>query len=72
MLAKRRVIQRNGQEIERPPLLVPSFSSKGFSEIKKTIAYCADLIAGPMLISAYDLHYKKIGTTIQFCIGHFY
>ena len=59
MLAKRRVIQRNGQEIERTPLLVPSFSSKGFPEIKKTIAYCADLIAGPMLISAYDLHYKR-------------
>jgi len=37
MLAERRVIGRNGQEIERTPLLVPSFSSKGFPEVKKIV-----------------------------------
>jgi hypothetical protein len=66
MLAKRRVIRRNGREIERTPLLVPSFSSKGFPEVKKTIAYCTELIEGPMLISAYDLHYKKIEPPFNF------
>ena len=44
----------------RTPLLVPSFSSKGFPEVAGIIKMAEEFIEGPMLISAYDLHYKHI------------
>jgi hypothetical protein len=60
MLAKRRSLMLNGNLIERTPLLVPSFSSKGFGEVSQIVEYMSDTIVGPMLVSAYDLHYKKL------------
>lgn len=66
MLAKRRALKLNGVEIERTPLLVPSFSSKGFPDAEKIIASCSELIEGVMLVSAYDLHYKKIQPPFDF------
>jgi hypothetical protein len=60
MLARKRVLRLNGQEVERTPLLVPSFSSKGFPDVRKIIEYSSEIIEGPMLVSAYDLHYGKI------------
>ena|SRR5947209_14943330 len=66
MLAKRRSLILNGQEIERTPLLIPSFSSKGFPEIKKILKYSSELIDGVMLVSAYDLHYEKLEAPFDF------
>lgn len=66
MLAKRRAIFLNGQEIERTPLLVPSFSSKGFPDADKIVKYSAELIDGVTLVSAYDLHYNKITPPFDF------
>ncbi len=66
MLARRRAIKLNGVEIERTPLLVPSFSSKGFPDVAKIIEYCSELIEGVTLVSAYDLHYKKIQPPFEF------
>src|SRR5216684_3799657 len=66
MLAKRRSLSLNGQQIERTPLLVPSFSSKGFPEVASIIEYCSELIDNVMLISAYDLHYAKIKPPFDF------
>ena len=60
MLAGRRSIKLNGVETERTPLLVPSFSSKGFPEVADIIKMAEEFIEGPMLVSAYDLHYKHI------------
>jgi hypothetical protein len=37
MLAKRRALRLSDQEIARTPLLVPSFSSKGFEDIDKIL-----------------------------------
>jgi hypothetical protein len=51
MLAKKRALKRGGQEIERTPLLVPSFSSKGFPEVNKTIKFCAELFDSATLVS---------------------
>ena len=59
MLAKRRALRVDGREIERTPLLVPSFSSKGFPDVHKIIDYSAELIDGPTLVSAYDIHYQR-------------
>jgi hypothetical protein len=66
MLAKRRALKLNGEEIERTPLLIPSFSSKGFPEVENIISYCSELIDGVILVSAYDLHYGKINPPFDF------
>lgn len=42
------------------PLLVPSFSSKGFLDIEKLHSYVKDHIPDASLISAYDIYYEKI------------
>lgn len=49
------------------PLLVPSFSSKGFgydkqkkSEIKNVFGFVSEYLTEGVLVSAYDLHYKHI------------
>jgi hypothetical protein len=66
MLARRRALRLNSKEIERTPLLVPSFSSKGFPDVRKIIEYSSEIIEGPMLVSAYDLHYKEIEPPFDF------
>src|SRR5437868_7047917 len=55
-----------GAEVDRTPLLVPSFSSKGFPEVKQILKTAEELIEGPMLISAYDIHYKHISPPFDF------
>lgn len=60
MLAEKRAVSRLGKEILRTPLLVPSFSSKGFPDVSEIIRTAEQLVDGPILISAYDLYHKKI------------
>lgn len=66
MLAKRRSLKLNGVEVERTPLLVPSFSSKGFPAVHKIIESCSELIEGATLVSAYDIHYGKVRPPFDF------
>jgi hypothetical protein len=66
MLSKRRSIKFNGDEIDRTPLLIPSFSSKGFPDVQKIIEYSSEVIDGVTLVSAYDIHYKKINPPFNF------
>jgi len=66
MLAKRRNLTLGGQHIERTPLLVPSFSSKGFPDVNEIVEYSSELIEGVALVSAYDLHYGHIRAQLNF------
>ncbi|SUS03285.1 conserved hypothetical protein [uncultured Defluviicoccus sp.] len=66
MLAKRRALKFNGAELERTPLLVPSFSSKGFPDVASIVEYTSELIDGVALVSAYDLHYGKVVAPLNF------
>lgn len=66
MLAKRRGFYRDGKEIIRTPLLLPSFSSKGFPEIGRIIRDTSERIASPCLISAYDLYHGTIEGPFSF------
>jgi hypothetical protein len=66
MLAKRRVLTLNGMEVARTPLLVPSFSSKGFPEASKIIKTVEEVFEGAVLVSAYDLHHKYIEPELNF------
>lgn len=55
MLAQRRSISFRNNEIVRTPLLVPSFSSKGFPDIKNIFLICEQVITESLLVSAYDV-----------------
>lgn len=60
MLARERIVSHNGTEIFRTPLLVPSFSSKGFPEMKAIITLMREFITGAVLVSAYDEYYGNL------------
>ncbi len=66
MLAKRRALKLNDREVERTPLLIPSFSSKGFPDVDNIVKYSSELIDGVTLVSAYDLHCGKISPPFDF------
>lgn len=60
MLAREQRVAWEGREVLRTPLLVPSFSSKGFPEVKKIITVMREFITEAVLVSAYDIHYKLL------------
>lgn len=64
MLAREGQILNQGKVLAQTPLLVPSFSSKGFSDLKRTIKYMSAFIDGSTLISAYDIYYKKVAPSL--------
>jgi hypothetical protein len=66
MLTDRRSIQLRGDEILRTPLIVPSFSSKGFPHVAKIMQTSKEFLVDAMLISAYDVHYKHIQPPFDF------
>ena len=66
MLAAKRAIKLPNGDSVRTPLLVPSFSSKGFPDVDKILKTTTEFIAGPILVSAYDLHYQHITPPFDF------
>jgi len=65
-LERRRALLLNGEEVARTPLLVPSFSSKGFADVAEIVRYGSTLIDSATLVSAYDLHYGFIEPPFTF------
>ena len=66
VLAERRSLAFKGTEVRRTPLLVPSFSSKGFVSVQHNIDYSSESMDDAALISAYDLHYAKLALPENF------
>ncbi len=66
MLAKRRGFYSNGKEIIRTPLLLPSFSSKGFPQVQNILETTQEVIDGEILVSAYDLHHRTLTGPFDF------
>lgn len=66
MLARQTKIYKGDQTIAETPLLLPSFSSKGFPEAAKIMKLMAEFITSPILISAYDIYYKTVPQKITF------
>ncbi len=58
MLAKVRSIKTSYETITTP-LLVPAFSSKADPHIQRILKFMKEFIVGPILVSAYDVYYKK-------------
>lgn len=56
LLASRRRIRRGGVEIAKSPMLIPSFSSKGFSkDVRGLLGTMSEFITESLLVSAYDI-----------------
>jgi len=67
MLARKMSIRNSeGVEVGTTPMLVPSFSSRANIDICKIFNYVGPHITGPILISAYDMHYVEQLTTVEF------
>lgn len=66
LLAKRRGFYKGDKEIIRTPLLLPSFSSKGFPEVQKILETTQEVIDGEILVSAYDLYHKMLSGPFDF------
>lgn len=48
------------------PMLVPSYSSKGFPDLQSVVDVTSDVVDGPALFSAYDVHYQTIKPPFTF------
>lgn len=48
------------------PILLPSFSSKGFPELRKIVKQLEEHIWGPVLFSAYDISHGEVQKRIPF------
>ncbi len=66
MFAKRRILNLGSATAVNTPLLLPSFSSKGFPRVRQIMETMADYISDEVLVSAYDIHHKKIEDTFDF------
>lgn len=66
MLAARRGFYDDGKEIISTPLLLPSFSSKGFPKVQDILSLTQEVIDGGLLVSAYDLSYGLIRGPFDF------
>src|SRR2546422_8460912 len=67
MLARSTTLRHPSGVTVKTPLLVPSFSSKGFlqrkdgvSELREIFANAATVVTESMLVSAYDIHYAHL------------
>src|SRR5258708_17499863 len=67
MLTAHRYVHLRGRKVIETPLLVPSFSSKGFPQVRQLIDIMSEYITECTLISAYDAHYKLIKKQYSFC-----
>jgi len=73
MLARStKIIHKSSGTTLETPILVPSFSSKGFardkdgkSEIRTALKFAIEFITRTYLVSAYDLHFKHIPNPID-------
>jgi len=60
MFARRSNISFAGGMTVATPVLIPSFSSKGFPELRNILRMMSEFITDGILISAYDVHYKLL------------
>ncbi|SDI90787.1 MULTISPECIES: hypothetical protein [Bradyrhizobium] len=71
MLAKRRTVRLGNATELRTPLLLPSFSSKGFPKVQKIIKACEEYISDEILVSAYDVSYGTLSPEFDFASAIF-
>lgn len=55
-------IYHGGELIGQTPMLVPAFSGSVYSDIDEVVKFMGEFIVDQVLISAYDIHYKRLET----------
>jgi len=63
MNPERRAISIDGQLVCRTPLLVPSFSSKGFPDVCDALRHTKSMLTEAALVSAYDIKHYNLKVT---------
>jgi hypothetical protein len=71
MFAKKRTIRLGNTTELKTPILLPSFSSKGFPKVQKILKACEEYIADEILVSAYDISYGVISPEFDFASAIF-
>lgn len=71
MFAKKRLIRLGNATELKTPILLPSFSSKGFPKVQKILKACEEYIADEILVSAYDISYGVISPEFDFASAVF-
>ena len=66
MLAKRRTLRIGNAPEVKTPILLPSFSSKGFPNVAKILKTMEEYISDEMLVSAYDVYYNELNPPFDF------
>ena len=66
MFVAERSIELGGRQICKSPLIVPSFSSKGFPNIRAMMGTLSEYITESSLVSLYDIHYGNINKKNNF------
>jgi hypothetical protein len=66
MFAKRRILKVGNAPSIKTPILLPSFSSKGFPNIANVLKAMEEYISDEILVSAYDLHFKELESGFDF------
>lgn len=55
-------IYHGSELIGQTPMLVPAFSGSVYSDIDEVVKFMGEFIIDQVLISAYDIHYKRLKT----------
>jgi hypothetical protein len=71
MFAKRRTVRLGNTTELKTPILLPSFSSKGFPRVQKIIQACEEYISEEILVSAYDISHKILLPEFDFASAIF-
>jgi hypothetical protein len=71
MFAKKRIVRLGNATELKTPILLPSFSSKGFPKIQKILKACEEYIADEILVSAYDISHKTLLPQFDFASAIF-
>jgi hypothetical protein len=71
MLAKKRIIRLGSGTELKTPILLPSFSSKGFPKVQKILKACEEYITDEILVSAYDISHGILSPEFDFASAIF-
>src|SRR6266478_1274244 len=71
MFAKKRTVRLGNATELKTPILLPSFSSKGFPKVQKILKASEEYIADEILVSAYDISHGILSQEFDFASAIF-
>jgi hypothetical protein len=71
MLARKRTVRLGNATELKTPILLPSFSSKGFPKVRKILKASEEYITDEVLVSAYDIRHGILSQEFDFASAIF-